>query len=223
MSAPIRSLESRSQSQNNHRSNHTTRDSSNNRKAQQQPQRRRRNGAEEVSLRQTFTSVQIRDCEDDESGGDYPCERKQNGDSSDRPIRRSSARSASKSNPSRSSRPPTFSCDKIVTLVSLLDSGASDSEQEDNQEQPGKRGRGVGETTIGVGVEKPPTLRKAGKSGGLMGEFSFCVRVGRLAIFRSFVSVLLFIHRGKLIIFNARIYFLVVGKYAMRKILMLPQ
>lgn len=52
----------------------------------------------------------------------------------------------------------TFTCDQIVTLVSLLESGGSDSERERSAE------RGNKEIPI---VEKPPTLRKAGKSGEL--------------------------------------------------------
>lgn len=151
MSAPIRPASA---------TNRTTVNTNNNKRGQvQQPPRNRKRilpTKEDLSnLRQTFTSVQIKDFDEDheeEAGFGNNRERQL-------PARKSSANS-SKSSKNRSAT--TFSCDQIVTLVSLLDSGGSDSEREGDVD--GSKTKNA-EQQGGNSTEKAPILRKAGKSG----------------------------------------------------------
>lgn len=106
-----------------------------------------------AALRQTFTSVQIK--EDDDLSEEDERRPTTNKLRNEPGSRKSSAKS-------RNPRATTFTCDQIVTLVSLLDSGGSDSERERSSDRGG-----VGKKEETPTAEKPPTLRKAGKSGEL--------------------------------------------------------
>lgn len=124
-----------------------------------QPRRRKILPAKEelstANLRQTFTSVQIRE---DEDYSDREEDQKAN---KVIPGEESIARKTSASK--LRNRATTFTCDQIVTLVSLLDSGGSDSEREGSGEGNNNNQKKDESTT----VDKAPTLRKAGKSGEL--------------------------------------------------------
>lgn len=126
------------------------------RASQQTPRRRKVLPVKEehltAALRQTFTSVQIK--EDDDLSEEDEGRQTSNKIRNEPGPRKSSAKS-------RNPRATTFTCDQIVTLVSLLDSGGSDSERERSSD----RGNDKKEET--PTAEKPPTLRKAGKSGEL--------------------------------------------------------
>lgn len=129
-----------------------------------QPRRRKILPAKEelstANLRHTFTSVQIREDED------YS-DREEDQGVSNKPNKvipgeESIARKTSASK--LRNRATTFTCDQIVTLVSLLDSGGSDSEREGSGEGNNSNNQKKDESTT---ADKPPTLRKAGKSGEL--------------------------------------------------------
>lgn len=150
--------------------NRTTVNSHNNRRGQvQQPPRNRRRilpAKEDLSnLRQTFTSVQIRDFDEDNNNEEEErfCHREKIRDERQPPRKSSAKSSKSSKNPSAT----TFSCDQIVTLVSLLDSGGSDSEREgDGDVNKSKHAEQVSSSKgNSISSEKAPNLRKAGKSG----------------------------------------------------------
>lgn len=117
-----------------------------------------------ASLRQTFTSVQIREDKDNDDGWDKAEEELQ----AVKNITKSDDSTATRKSSAGKTRnrATTFTCDQIVTLVSL-DSGGSDSEREGSSEgnnNNNNHGTKKDENSI---ADKPPTLRRAGKSGEL--------------------------------------------------------
>lgn len=110
-----------------------------------------------ASLRQTFTSVQIREDKDDD-GWDRAEENFTKSDDSTGTRKSSAGKTRN--------RATTFTCDQIVTLVSL-DSGGSDSEREGSSEGNNKNNNHGTKKDENSTADKPPTLRRAGKSGEL--------------------------------------------------------
>ena len=121
------------------------------------PSRRRKAASSRedlTKLRQTFTSVQIKE-DDDYSDKEENQIKNKNQEAGDAGTRKSSAKT-------RNRTTTTFTCDQIVTLVSLLDSTGSDSEREGETGNHKKTKEEPAQPQ--PQAEKPP-LRKAGKSG----------------------------------------------------------